>query len=309
MGSNTAEHRVATLGSIQIVHINGDRQGEIEHFLPGTLSFGRHPSCDIVFPHDMLNVSRLHARLECDQRQCRLIGLSGNGTYVNGELIEKANLTTGDVVTFSQHGPKLSFVFQANSASAESDNTEVLDRYNQDTTHILKSIKDITPVPGMAGSYVVDHQAKALNQTVDPEFTLQYANQLRSFKKRRIFVGRGSGSDFVIDHPRLLDQHLLLYFSGSHCFIANTTALKLIWLNQDLLHVDTRLRVNDIITLNTDGPRLIYKGEGKFQEYKASMPDPSSENELLPPTVRESSYHHDKDRTSLWRRLKSFFQS
>jgi len=284
MGSNTAENRVATLGTIQIVHINGTRQGEIEHFLPGSLSFGRHPTCDIVFPRDALSVSRLHARLECNEHHCRLLGIGGNGTYVNGELVDNVTLKTGDVVTFSQHGPKLSFIFQPATTKNVSDKTEFHNPFNQDNTDILRHIKDITPVPGRAGSYITEYQKAAQNQASEAEFTLLFDNQLRHFKKRRIYIGAGNGSDFVIDHPRLLDQHALLYFSGSHCFITNTTALKLIWLNDDLVVSDTRLCVDDVITLNSGGPCLIYKGEGKFQPYQ-----PTPHQTSLLPTLRESA--------------------
>jgi len=283
MVSNTAEHRLAVLGSIQIVHIKGSRQGEIEHFLPGSLSFGRHPSCDIVFPRDELTVSRVHARLECDERECRLIGIGGNGTYVNGKLVDNTALRTGDVVTFSEHGPKLSFIFQAEGQAKLNDKTSLPNHIEQDATSLLNQIKDITPPPGLLAGMLGANPANTPGQSEEPVFTLHFENELRSFKKSRIYVGRGPGADFIIDHPRILDQHALFYFSASQCVVANTTALKLIWLNHDILRDDTPLQINDIITLNRGGPSLIYKGDGKFQRYSEEQ-----ENSIFP-TIRNSA--------------------
>lgn len=311
MGSITAEHRVANLGSIQIVHINGERKGDIEHFLPGTITFGRHPNCDIVFPRESLTVSRVHARLECDDKQCRLVGLGGNGTYVNGELVDIAVLSTGDVVTFSEHGPKLSFLFQS-SAQADANNTgnskiqtnndktEVLNRMQDDATSVMPDIKDITPLPGRE-SYVAQHATDSVNQAPALEFTLQFGGSLQSFQKQKIYVGRNHNSDFLIDHPRLLEQHARFYFSGNQCYVANATALKLIWINGELLDEPRRLKHNDVIMLNSGGPRLIYKGEGRLQEYRKKNED----DEGLMSTIREPAGIRQSFLQRLLNKLKS----
>ena len=302
MGSNTAEHRIAALGSIQIVHMNGARLGEIEHFLPGELSFGRHPQCDIVFPRDALTVSRLHARLECDQRQCRLIGLGGNGTYVNGKLIDIAVLSSGDVVTFSEQGPKLSFLFQAgkrNRETAQQIATNATQLHSPlDDIPNIPDINDITPLPACLSELDSQLSESALNQTPDPEFTVHFGNELRSFQKPRMTLGRGANADFRIEHPRLLERHAILYFSGMSVVIANATRLKMIYLNGNLLRQPQHLRENDIIMLNTSGPCLIYKGEGKLQEYRMYV----EEAQLLS-TMRESGDARAHRASSWWQRL------
>jgi len=299
MGSNTAEHRAPTLGSIQIVHIGGKRQGEINHFLPGTLNFGRHPNCDVVFSRDALSVSRIHARLECDAMHCRLIGLGSNGTYVNGKLIENVVLQSGDVVTFSETGPKLSFIFQAGQSTNNDspDKTQRIDLFDQDHTDLIQQIRDVTPLPGKPAQINADYPYDLFNPgsavSAEPEnrsFILHFANKLRSIDKTRVTIGRGKESDLIIDHPRLLDTHALLYYSGSNCFVANSSALRLIWLNGNLLSGDTRLRVNDVLMLNYAGPSLIYRGNGKFQEFRPSLsPDISAvdidEQQIQQPSI------------------------
>ena len=61
----------------------------------GIKTVGRAPRADFVV--DRALVSRLHCRLEAGDDGLEVIDLSStNGTYVNGERIERARLTTGD---------------------------------------------------------------------------------------------------------------------------------------------------------------------------------------------------------------------
>jgi pSer/pThr/pTyr-binding forkhead associated (FHA) protein len=61
----------------------------------GIKTVGRAPRADFIV--DRALVSRLHCRLEAGDGGLEVIDLSStNGTYVNGERIERARLTTGD---------------------------------------------------------------------------------------------------------------------------------------------------------------------------------------------------------------------
>jgi pSer/pThr/pTyr-binding forkhead associated (FHA) protein len=56
---------------------------------------GRAPRADFIV--DAALVSRLHCRLEADAEKLAVIDLSStNGTFVNDERVERANLKSGD---------------------------------------------------------------------------------------------------------------------------------------------------------------------------------------------------------------------
>ena len=75
----------------------GGAQAERE--LPqGQLTLGRSSSCDLVLADQ--RVSRQHARVVLERDMLVIHDLkSRNGTFVNGERIESANLSTGDEIT------------------------------------------------------------------------------------------------------------------------------------------------------------------------------------------------------------------
>jgi pSer/pThr/pTyr-binding forkhead associated (FHA) protein len=65
--------------------------------LDGYAVVGRHALCDIVL--DDITVSRHHAEVERDGEKFTIADLrSLNGTYVNGERVEQAELTSGDAL-------------------------------------------------------------------------------------------------------------------------------------------------------------------------------------------------------------------
>ncbi|PYR35020.1 MAG: hypothetical protein DMF89_22880 [Acidobacteria bacterium] len=64
--------------------------------LPGAVkTVGRAPRADFIV--DAALVSRLHCRLEADAERLAVIDLSStNGTFVNDERVERANMKSGD---------------------------------------------------------------------------------------------------------------------------------------------------------------------------------------------------------------------
>jgi pSer/pThr/pTyr-binding forkhead associated (FHA) protein len=62
---------------------------------PGTTVLGR--GSDVGIRLHSLQVSRLHAQIECFDGRCRLVDLqSSNGTFVNGRRVSEATLAAGD---------------------------------------------------------------------------------------------------------------------------------------------------------------------------------------------------------------------
>ncbi len=79
--------------------IDGMYKGRTFIVPPGTTSVGRAPENDIVL--DSPDVSRRHARIECNRNGIRVHDLnSTNGTRVNGEAIRIADVEERDELTF-----------------------------------------------------------------------------------------------------------------------------------------------------------------------------------------------------------------
>ena len=86
----------ATDGPVLIVR-KGPQPGERFFIDRPRLTIGRDPESD-VFLNDM-TVSRTHAIVECEGARITVRdGGSLNGTYVNGTVVDEADLRDGDVV-------------------------------------------------------------------------------------------------------------------------------------------------------------------------------------------------------------------
>jgi pSer/pThr/pTyr-binding forkhead associated (FHA) protein len=73
-------------------------------FLDGPITIGRRAERDVALPWDT-EVSRLHAQLEAVGSDWIVVddGLSANGTFVNGELVERRQrLHDGDELRFGE---------------------------------------------------------------------------------------------------------------------------------------------------------------------------------------------------------------
>ncbi len=79
--------------------IDGVHKGRTFIVPPGTTSVGRSPDNDIVL--DSPDVSRRHARIECNRNGIRVHDLnSTNGTRLNGEAIRIADVEERDEISF-----------------------------------------------------------------------------------------------------------------------------------------------------------------------------------------------------------------
>ncbi len=95
---------------VQLVHIHGPMKGEIQEFCRNEIFIGRHPSCDLQFPKDLVAISRKHAHIVREGNRFKLVDSSTNGTFVNGTKIDESWLKDGDVIFFTDGGPKVSFL-------------------------------------------------------------------------------------------------------------------------------------------------------------------------------------------------------
>jgi adenylate cyclase len=86
----------------------------------GATVIGRAPTCDVVVNDS--SVSRRHAQLSVLDGMCTVVDLgSRNGTYVNGQQIDSAQLNDGDRVVLGQFPLKLRSMASGNIIVTEDD--------------------------------------------------------------------------------------------------------------------------------------------------------------------------------------------
>lgn len=95
---------------VQLVHIHGPMKGTIQEFSCHEITIGRDPSCDLQFSKNQVAISRNHARITRDGNRFKIEDTSTNGTFVNCTKITEFWLKNGDVIFFTDGGPKVSFL-------------------------------------------------------------------------------------------------------------------------------------------------------------------------------------------------------
>jgi pSer/pThr/pTyr-binding forkhead associated (FHA) protein len=71
------------------------------------IRIGRAPANDVVIPSDV--VSRHHAELRLEGREWVLIGLGSNGTFLDGERVDRSPVRHGQAISLAPSGPTFSF--------------------------------------------------------------------------------------------------------------------------------------------------------------------------------------------------------
>jgi FHA domain/Bacterial PH domain len=102
---------------LTVTHLTGLRQGEVEIFATFPLTIGRAPYSLLRLAANDTRASARHAEVHPDTNGLLLLDLgSTNGTFINGQKIERVKLVNGDVVEFGAGGPQLKFEFASELA-------------------------------------------------------------------------------------------------------------------------------------------------------------------------------------------------
>lgn len=113
---------------LTITHVSGLKQGERETFTTFPVTIGRAPGNQMRLAANDTRASARHAEVVLEGNQLFLIDLkSTNGTYLNGQKIDRVKLVNSDIIEFGIDGPKLKFEFvteeKANILSAAAPQT------------------------------------------------------------------------------------------------------------------------------------------------------------------------------------------
>lgn len=110
--------------AILFTHLSGAHRGRVDRYANSTdqVTFGRAADCDIrMSPADTV-VSSRHAQALRTERGYVLEDVgSRNGTLINGQMIERAPLASGDHIQFGPGGPELRFEVVSEEARAEAE--------------------------------------------------------------------------------------------------------------------------------------------------------------------------------------------
>lgn len=264
---------------VQLVHISGPMKGEIQEFPEGVITIGRHSSCQLKFPANLTSISRNHAEIVREGNMFKLIDHSANGTFVNGKRIQEIFLKDGDVLMFSEGGPKVSFLTQMKE-------DQVITEYKEEPRILVQKpviVREEPKKPEMVQLEAVqpgiEKPYAVVIQKVKVPLIIQYGPTIRSFKEVPVTIGKHPNCDFFLDHPAIYDQHAQIFFSQDQYWIKDVTGQGLVQINRRTIGLHSLLNLNDEISLSPRGPVFRFLGEGRLAEVE----EPPVENPPVPP--------------------------
>jgi pSer/pThr/pTyr-binding forkhead associated (FHA) protein len=240
--------------TVQIVHIEGPRKGQIDELSATRITIGRDPSNNVVYGKDLRMVSRHHAEIIREGNRFLLKNLSPNGCLVNGQPAQDAYLKQGDVIAFAEGGPKISFLYTVQAAARPrlQPSLTLPARPSLPSTPAASAPRPGASPPGMGRE--------------SAQFTIQFGTSIKSYKQPAVTLGRDAGNQFVVSHPRVLPMHAELFFQNGQYYLRDVSQSQATLLNGRPIHTDTPLQNNDVITLGDGGPQLRFLGQGRFAE-------------------------------------------
>lgn len=286
--------------SIQLVHIQGSRKGDIQEFTDSEISFGRHPDCQVTFPKDLTNLSRVHARIVREGNRFKLVDTSTNGTFVNGQRITEVFLKDGDVVMLTENGPKISFLTQtrgplqtgapqplpmsaprAVSATSATRQPPPIETPSPPRT-VLPPAAPIPPERPLQPPPAAPPTPTGI-ETVKVPFAIQYGPALKSFHSLPIVIGSGPGCDFPIAHPAVRERHAQIFFAASQYWIKDLTGAAGVSLNGLPISTQAALEAGMQISLGAQGPRFRFIGGGRLAQIDEPAPQEIQPQTPCPP--------------------------
>jgi pSer/pThr/pTyr-binding forkhead associated (FHA) protein len=285
---------------VQLVHISGPMKGQIQSFTESVITIGRHPSCTMRLPADLTTVSRQHAEIVREGNQFRLVDHSSNGTFVNGKRASKVVLKSGDVLAFSEQGPKVSFLAEIREGALE-------EAALPPPPPPRPRAAEATPVAPVAPPPPRKPEAELppVAQPVKAPLIIQYGPTLRSFRELPVTIGKGSQCQFVLEHPALAAQHAQIFFAQDRYWVRDLTGLRAVQINRRPIGDQAPIEANEELALTPQGPYFKFLGGGRLAE----APEPAVEGAADPgravPKAPPTETIDEKRRTGLLSKLRN----
>jgi len=245
---------------VQLVHIQGPFQGEIQEFSESEILIGRRKDCHVRFPKDLTIVSRTHACIVREGNRFKLIDKSANGTYLNNKLSPEAYLKNGDVLLFAEGGPKVSFL------------TKILEAQPEPVVP-----EPVVPDPPDPPPVKPKHRVDVGGDKMPVPLVIQFGPTLQSFKELPVTIGKNPDCDFVIDHPSIAAYHARFFFSRDQYWIKDLTGQNQIRVNNQPIGDDAPLEPENRVSLSSQGPSFRFLGAGRLAEIEEHVAEPQVE--------------------------------
>lgn len=312
---------------VQLIHIHGPMRGEIREFSEETISIGRNPGSSLCFPVELTGLSRRHAEIKREGNQFRLSDYSTNGTFVNGKKVKEVLLKDGDVLEFSEGGPKVSFLTRMVEAPVETKKefplTEAVcepgaiapvlkEPPGAPLVGLASPVEELPSPPPLPRSENIDNirqggdkRVELTSQKVSVPLIIQYGPTIRSFRELPIILGKNPRSDFVLPLPSILDQHMQILFSHGQYWIKDLSGLNQIRINGRAIDFQAHLNLNDTISLSPQGPAFCFLGEGRLAEVAEASLSTTSEQENS--VAKKAGTSEDQSSVSIWSKFRKIF--
>jgi pSer/pThr/pTyr-binding forkhead associated (FHA) protein len=276
---------------VQLVHIEGPLKGEIQDYPMPEIAIGRHPSCDVRYPKDLAVVSRQHARIVREGNRFKIIDQSANGTFLNGKAITEAYLKDGDVLMFSEGGPKLSFLTQMAAQTAGAPVMETMPTPSQEPPSEPQRayVSPVRPEPAVpsprkpisedaysrppapiqpapASSFGGGAPEQISVQRIKKPLIIQYGPTLRSYNELPVTIGQAPQCDFVLNHPSIFERHAQIFFYQEQYWIKDLSGKNPILINGRPVDREGMLEPDCRLSLSPKGPEFRFLGGGRLAE-------------------------------------------
>lgn len=312
--------------TVQLVHIQGSLKGQIQDFFEFPVHIGRHSSCQVRFEKDLTTISRRHARIERQGNRFRIIDVSTNGTYVNGKRIADVYLRDGDVITFSENGPKASFLTKIEAAASPPSPAPAVHQTPPSPaapTPPPMSAPAAPPFTPAAPSATPPPtpQSPEPGLTVGPDLevpvisanaplVIQFGPTLQSYNLLPVSIGTDPGCDFVIANNALADRHVQIFFSDNNYYAKDLTGRSMVSINGRPVGTQSVLAQGAELSLSDQGPKFRFLGGGRLAEIQDVVSEALDKTDTDPnlqgsPPEVPTAGKKDKKSNSLF---KSFFK-
>jgi pSer/pThr/pTyr-binding forkhead associated (FHA) protein len=270
--------------TIQLVHIQGPLKGQIQDFSEFPIHIGRHSTCQVRFEKGLTTISRKHARIEKQGNRFRIIDASTNGTYVNGKRIADVYLRDGDVITFSENGPKASFLTKIETgqvpvaptvappaAPAPGPSAPVSPPPPQ--TPVPRPTPAPAPAASEPGLTVGPDMEIPVISTSAP-LVIQFGPTLQSYNLLPVTIGTDADCDFVIADSTLAGRHVQIFFNDDNYYAKDLTGRNMVAINGRPVGSQSVLAQGAELSLTDRGLKFKFLGGGRLAE----IPDMASDS-------------------------------
>ncbi len=304
---------------VQLVHIEGPLKGEIQEFSSLEILIGRHPDCQVQFPKDAVTLSRKHAQIVREGNRFKLVDQSTNGTFVNGQQVPETYLKEGDVITFSEGGPKVSFLTKTVNQPVLCSQAPPVAKPTKPAVATPSPPIALPPSssPAFQSARPQQPAAQPMSEALTPpsqpspvaaplsdtqmassvtiSFAVQYGPTLKSFQSLPITLGKGSHCDFVINAPTLCDQQAQIFFGQKQYWVKDLTGTKAVLIDDMPIPDKAALEPNMLLSLSPKGPKFRFLDGGRLVEVEEPLqeaPSPAPPESIpMPSIVQPGKFH------------------